>query len=94
MIKYINQNTKEILYDTNMLRETLGMSKSQLIREMKKYNFSESEYVHYKNQFLFKENSVIEFITFLVMNRLVKDIDRTKKEVDKMKSDRNGLHEN
>ena len=41
-----------------------------------------------------KENSVIEFIDFMVRNRLVKDIDQLKKKVDKMKTKGNGLKEN
>lgn len=85
MIVYSNPNTNERLYDTNMLRETLNVSKSFLVREILKYNFTESDYVKYKNLHLFKEESVIEFIDFLVKNRLIKEINYLKRRIDKKK---------
>lgn len=85
MIVYSNPNTNERLYDSNMLRETLNVSKSFLVREILKYNFSECDYVKYKNLHLFKEESVIEFIDFLVKNRLIKEMNYLKRRVDKKK---------
>lgn len=67
-----------------MMRETLKVSKSFLIREMKKYNFSETDFVRYKNQILYTETSFFEFIEYLVKNRLVRDIDELVKKVDKI----------
>lgn len=90
-MRFINPKTNEILYDTNMMRELLGVSKSQLKRGMVKYNFSEDEFIKYKNQFLFKENSVINFIEFLLNNKFVKDIEEIKLEVNKIKRLRNGF---
>ena len=72
------------MYDTNMMRETLKVSKSFLIKEMKKYNFLETDYVRYKNQILYTETSFFEFIEYLVKNRLVREIDELRREVDKM----------
>lgn len=72
-IRYTTLNN-EILFDTNMIKECLGFSKSKLQKEMSKYRFPENEIIVYKNQFLFKEGTVIEFINFLVKERLEKKI--------------------
>lgn len=79
------------MYDTNMMRETLKVSKSFLIREMKKYNFLETDYIRYKNQILYTETSFFEFIEYLVKNRLIRDIDELRREVDKMIINTDGL---
>ena len=68
-LRYVT-NDNEILFDTNMIKESLGFSKSRLQKEMSKYRFPENEIVIYKNQFLFREGTVIEFINFLVKERL------------------------
>ena len=84
MIRFLKTHTGETMYDTNMMRETLKVSKSFLIKEMKKYNFLETDYVRYKNQILYTETSFFEFIEYLVKNRLVREIDELRREVDKM----------
>jgi hypothetical protein len=83
MIVYSNPKTNELLYDTNMLREILNVSKSFLVREILKYNFNESDYVKYKNLFLYKEGSVMDFINHLIENRLINEINYLKKGVIK-----------
>ena len=91
MIRFLKTDTGETMYDTNMMRETLKVSKSFLIREMKKYNFRETDYVRYKNQILYTETSFFEFIEYLVKNRLIRDIDGLRREVDKMIINTDGL---
>lgn len=91
MIRFLRTDTGETMYDTNMMRETLKVSKSFLIREMKKYNFLETDYIRYKNQILYTETSFFEFIEYLVKNRLIRDIDELRREVDKMIINTDGL---
>ena len=91
LIRFLKTDTGEKMYDTNMMKETLKVSKSFLIREMKKYNFSETDYIRYKNQFLYTETSFFEFIEYLVKNRLIRDIDELNKKVDKMIKNPDGL---
>lgn len=68
-INFIDEENNERLYDSYMLRERLRMSKSQLQKELNKYDFTNGDYILYKNQFLFKENAIVNFIESLVMKK-------------------------
>lgn len=68
-ISFIDEKSNERLYDSYMLRERLRMSKSKLQKELNKYDFTHDDYIMYKNQFLFKENSIINFIESIVLRR-------------------------
>ena len=90
MIVYSDPNTNERLYDTHTLRKTLNVSLSYLKRELRKYPFKEGDYIRFKNLHLYKENSVIDFIEYLVENRLENEIKDLKRDINKMMK-RNGL---
>ena len=94
MIRYTITQTGEILYNTNMLKETLKVSKSFLIREMKKYNFSENDYIRYKNQILFKEKSVMDFMDYLIKNRMINHVEELNRMVEKIKVNTDELQKN
>ncbi len=68
-ISFIDEKSNERLYDSYMLRERLKMTKSKLQKELSKYQFTNEDYVIYKNQFLFKESSVVKFIESVVLKR-------------------------
>lgn len=72
-INFIDEENNERLYDSYTLRERLKMSKPRLQRELSKYNFTSEDYVLYKNQFLFKENAVVNFIESIVMKKHLTD---------------------
>ena len=83
MITYIDPITNERLYDTNMLRETLSVSPSYLKREILKFEFDETDFVRYKNLYLYRESSVIKFINSIVEYRVVRDLNILKRKLEK-----------
>jgi hypothetical protein len=72
-ISFIDERNKERLYDSYMLRERLRMTKTTLQRELNRYNFTTDDYIIYKNQFLFYENSVVKFIESIVLRKYLLD---------------------
>ena len=72
-INYIDEESNERLYDTHTLRTRLRMSKSRLTQALNKYNFTTGDYIVYKNQFLFKESVIVNFIESIVMKKQLTD---------------------
>lgn len=72
MMTYINYNN-EVYYDFNTLAEILRVHPSFLKRAIKQYGFSKDEYTKYNNRHLYNENAVIDFIVFLVAERVKTD---------------------
>ena len=68
-ISYIDEKNNERLYDSFMLRTRLRMNKSRLQKELNQYNFTSDDYIVFKNQYLFKESSVVRFIENIVMKK-------------------------
>ena len=75
--------TNERLYDTNMLRETLSVSPSYLKRQILKFEFDQTDFVKYKNLYLYRESSVIKFINSIVECRVDKDLNYLKRKLEK-----------
>ena len=61
---------EETLYDFHTLKQILGVNKSKLYRELKKVE--DIEVIKYRNQFLFKENTVFK----LMENRLIEELNK------------------
>jgi hypothetical protein len=68
-INFIDETNNERLYDSYMIRTRLKMSKSQLQKALNKHDFKIDDYILYKNQFLFKESAILDFIENLIMKR-------------------------
>ena len=71
MITYTN-NLNERYYDANMIKDILGVNLSFLKRQIKTYNFPPESYIKHTNKHLFKEESLIDFIDFLVKKQVIK----------------------
>ena len=67
-IAYINEN-QERLYDNYMLRETLRVSKQRLQSLLGQYKFSPGDYVIHQNKFLYREESIVNFLEYMVLRR-------------------------
>ena len=68
-INFIDETNNERLYDSYMIRTRLKMSKSQLQKALNKHDFKIDDYILYKNQFLFKESAILDFIENMIMKR-------------------------
>ena len=77
IIEYISSKGEK-LYDFYTLESILKVNKSKLQRDIN--NISERDYVKYKNQYLYKENTLFLLIEKHLIERL-----------DKMKLKENGL---
>jgi len=69
MMTYINYNN-EVYYDFNTLTEILRVHPSYLKRAIKQYGFSKDDYTEYNNRYLYSQNAVIDFIVFLVAEKV------------------------
>ena len=67
-IAYINEN-QERLYDSYMLRERFGVSKSYLQKLMEQYEFKSNDYLIHQNKFLYTEESIVRFLEAMVMKK-------------------------
>jgi len=67
-IAYINEN-QDRLYDSYMLCEKFRVSKSKLQKLMEQYTFSHNDYVMHQNRFLFREDSIVRFLEFIVVKK-------------------------
>jgi hypothetical protein len=88
---YLDEKNNERLYDTYMLRDRLRMTKSKLQKELSKYNFTSEDYVIYKNQFLFRESSVVKFIESVVLKRYL--LNKRKFTDDRLKQIRQSIQD-
>lgn len=70
-MKVIRYETgEETLYDFHTLKQILGFNKSKLYRELKKIDGK--EIVRYRNQYLFKENTLFK----LMEKRLMEEVSK------------------
>jgi len=83
MITY-QTSKNEVLYDFKMLTDVLRVHPSYLKRVIKEYGFKETDYIRYKNRHLYCENAVVEFVTYLVAEKLKTELRKMEKAVDKI----------
>jgi len=62
------------LYDFNSIKNILKVSKTKLYRDLKK--IEDNEFVRYKNQFLYKEKTLL----LLMEKSLIERLDKIEKE--------------
>lgn len=65
------------LYDFNSIKNILKVSKTKLYRDLKK--IEENEFVRYKNQYLYKEKTLLLLMEKTLIERLEK-IERIENE--------------
>jgi hypothetical protein len=82
MITYQN-STNEAFYDFEMLMNILRVPPSYLKRVIKNYGFSEMDFIKYKNRHLYRQNAVIDFVVYLVSEKLKTELHKMEKAVDK-----------
>jgi hypothetical protein len=76
------QNDK--LYDFNSIKNILRVSKSKLYRDLKR--IEDNEFVRYKNQFLYKEKTLLLLMEKTLIERLDK-IEREDNEFSENQTD-------
>ena len=72
------------LYDFNSIKNILKVSKTKLYRDLKK--IEENEFVRYKNQFLYKEKTLLLLMEKTLIERLDK-IEREENELSENQTD-------
>ena len=72
------------LYDFNSIKNILKVSKTKLYRDLKK--IEDNEFVRYKNQFLYKEKTLLLLMEKSLIERLDK-IEREENEFSENQSD-------
>ena len=83
MITYTN-NQNELYYDFKMIADIFRIHPSCLKRQLKKYRFTASDYVKYKNRHLYSQNAVVDFVVFLAGEQ-IKTATLKQVAVDKIK---------
>jgi len=83
MITY-QTSKNEVFYDFKMLTDILRVHPSYLKRVIKRYGFLETDYIKYKNRHLYHEKAVVDFVTYLVAEKLKTELRRMEKAVDKI----------
>jgi hypothetical protein len=78
----INYTTEkeDNLYDSTTIKKILGVNKSKLHRELKK--LPEKNFVKYKNQYLYEENTLLLLMEKILFERLDK-IEQNNYELSK-----------
>lgn len=73
-MKVVNFVTEEnnILYNVDTMRNLLGTSRSKIQREIKRNGIT--EFMRYKNQFLYTEKSLFTIMEKLLIEKLNKEI--------------------
>jgi hypothetical protein len=71
VIGYISEENDK-LYDLNTMIKIIGTSKSKIQREIKRNKLS--EYMKYKNQFLYSENTLFTIMERLIIERISKEL--------------------
>jgi hypothetical protein len=69
IINYTNEK-EDNLYDFTTIKNILGVNKSKLYRELKK--LPDKTFVKYKNQYLYKENTLFLLMEKILFERLDK----------------------
>jgi hypothetical protein len=69
IINYTNEK-EDNLYDFTTIQNILGVNKSKLHRELQK--LPEKNFVKYKNQYLYKENTLFLLMEKILFERLDK----------------------
>jgi hypothetical protein len=72
------------LYDFNSIKNILKVSKTKLYRDLKK--IEDNEFVRYKNQFLYKEKTLLLLMEKTLIERLDK-IEREENELSENQTD-------
>jgi hypothetical protein len=72
------------LYDFNSIKNILKVSKTKLYRDLKK--IEDNEFVRYKNQFLYKEKTLLLLMEKTLIERLDK-IEREENEFSENQTD-------
>ena len=72
------------LYDFNSIKNILKVSKTKLYRDLKK--IEDNEFVRYKNQFLYKEKTLLLLMEKTLIERLDK-IERQENELSENQTD-------
>jgi hypothetical protein len=72
MIIHLTKENKK-LYDVEIIRSILNVSKSKVQRELKK---RQTEIIKYKNLFLYPETTLFELIEIVLIEKLHKENDR------------------
>jgi len=72
------------LYDFNSIKNILKVSKTKLYRDLKK--IEDNEFVRYKNQFLYKEKTLLLLMEKTLIERLDK-IEREENELSENQAD-------
>ena len=73
MITY-HDYTNGIYYDFQTLASILRVTPSYLKRAISKYGFDESDFIRYNNRHLYAENAVVDFIIYLIIEKLYADL--------------------
>jgi hypothetical protein len=65
----LDENKK--FYDVNTMTQILGVSKTKIQREIKRNNFS--EFLKYKNQYLYPEKTLFNLMEIVLIEKLEND---------------------
>jgi hypothetical protein len=68
-----------------MLTEIFRVHPSSLKTSIKKYGFSAKDYIKYKNRHLYSQNAVVDFVVYLVAEKLKTELRKMEKVVNKNK---------
>ena len=83
MITYQANNKESAFYDFKMLTEILRVHPSFLKRAIKRYHFSTTDYILYGNRHLYRQDAIVDFVVFLVTEKIVTDIKKLTVSVNK-----------
>jgi hypothetical protein len=76
------------LYDFNSIKNILKVSKTKLYRDLKK--IETSEFIRYKNQYLYKEKTLL----LLMEKTLIDRLDKIEKEENEFRESQNHRRKN
>ena len=69
VVSFLNEENKR-LYNVNLMKQILGVSKSKIQRELKRNNFSSE--ATYNNQFLYSQNILFTLMEKILIEKLEK----------------------
>jgi len=68
-----------------MLSAILRVHPSYLKRKIKKFGFTDTDYISYCNRHLYSQNSVVDFIVYLAKEKLYTDLHKSEQAAQKIK---------
>lgn len=71
VIGYVSEENDK-LYDVETMRKILGTSRSKVQREIKRNKIS--DFIKYKNQYLYSEKTLFTIMEKLLIDKLTKEI--------------------